>query len=1165
MVSKTKLRNYKSKKYANTLKNKKRTKMRGGSASVKNLGSVRRLGSRSRKHQPPPEEYIPHQPELLPVPPPKVKTQMDNFIDSFECPSKLQFMHVDIPYFEFKKYSCHYNKSENYEEHISYLYFKKLQIEENTYVEVYKVYAPNNQSISIEHKIINPNDQKYKEFGKLYDITPLELSVDTMQLAINTGKLEITTDKKGNSYLGFVDFPSLVITEKYAGSGFSYTSREYANWISVYEEKFDDNDKLFELIVTSDGRHIDKHTLELEIKIMQDKMQILKANKRDSDLKKIEELDVKIGELDTELIKPVIKMNNEELFIMKQNEMRTLLEGEKTLDIDETEREKQKIEEQVKYRAYVTLEDEEDNGDIGNKNVITENIGWVAQNSLWLEKYLEIKNNESHAGGFKGIKLQNNVRIQDYDKLKNSKDYKCDLSGLDEDYIIVDDKTSPGYVICGYPDKQMKEIVLNFWQNPIMKEELDKVHKEQKNNNCKWFMELFNDYNKPIKYDLKQVSEIYMNIKKTIFEYIKNRYKELYVNNQSEYKEIFEGNDKNKDSKFIENAKQYFQLIGEKYLPKPLTQIKYVFLVFKKKEKDNKISLEPFIFNIKELKKEHQPILKRIERIIKKELPTKFGILLPDENKKFPEFDDEYKLWYSRYRYGKFFHIETEYVHTMSNIADKAHNYKNTITLEELIYSCGLDYEPYNKDLSVGSIDILQQTTSIYFKKLKIQYEIRDYTLENNKSKQKEQNVNIKYNNSNKSLTLQKKCLNIPNENRSEKIFCLYENDKLEKQKLKLQQEFENYKIEKQDTNISIEIWKNNNEREKYNKHKQKINKGNTDFLNIFREHNYNKIHFILMLKTHKQEYTFIYSYDNKFYMLVIKSNISYIIDDIINELNIINNININNITFKKNIKEFILVSNNLLSYEDYHNIIFFYNPIHNNNINSNYLKTDKFCLSTYYENNMLISYKIPNFISLEVTNLYREYPLIYLNYKNSKQYTEGYKVFLLSKIQLNYVKPIYDIKLNSCAKQICSPEEAVLNYVVYNSNDCKYDILEIINNDKNKILLYVFPSIILSEEEEKIYYIRSFLDLNEKSLPMLKEIKKLYVKDNYLCFLHLSSKVMYNVLHFHLIKKNNYLLNYPEIEKGGFIIQNIHIETIINNLEINKYYYNNLEYNLIM
>jgi hypothetical protein len=58
------------------------------------------------------------------------------------------------------------------------------------------------------------------------------------------------------------------------------------------------------------------------------------------------------------------------------------------------------------------------------------------------------------------------------------------------------------------------------------------------------------------------------------------------------YKEYFEypdngngngnGNDNGKLNKFREDAKAYFQKIGQKYLSKPITQIKYVFMATRK-------------------------------------------------------------------------------------------------------------------------------------------------------------------------------------------------------------------------------------------------------------------------------------------------------------------------------------------------------------------------------------------------------------------------------------------------------------------------------------------------------------------------------------------------------------------------------------------------------
>ena len=1109
MVSKTKIRNYKSKKYANTLKNKKRSKMRGGHRY--------RKGTR-RTTQHPPEEYTPSLPQLLLPPPPKVKTQMENFIDSYECPSKLQFMHVDIPDFEFKKYSCHYNKSENYEKHMSYLYFKKTHIGEelNLDFEVYKVYAPNNQSISIEHKILNPKHEKYKEFGKLYDITPLELSVDTMQLAINTGKLKMSTDKDGNSYLGFVDFPSLVINEKYAGSGFSYTSREYANWISVYEEKFDyDNDKLFELIVTSEDIHIDKHALDLEIKIMQDKIQILKANKRNSDIEKIEELNVKIGELHTEKSKPVITMSNEELFIMKQNEMRTLLEGVKTLDIDKKDTEKQKIVEQVKYRAYVSLEGEEDSGDIGNKNIISENIGWVMQNALWLEKYLKIKTEDNR---LTAQELQNEI----------GEKYECDLFGLDEKYIIVDDTIINGeeYVICGYPDKNMKAIIINFWQEEKMRKMLDKVHQKQNDTFYKWFSNLFNKYideeikEKVIKkkditelqnYKITNNSELYKIYKKQrqkfIIDYINDRYEKLATT--PEEKSIYD----NFKIQYNTNIEAYFQEIATKYMNKIISYIKYIFIVYKKDKKNG--NLIPFIFNIKELSNTHVPILERINKLIKNKLPSIFDIQeeyntvdkynTPDYNP-----DNEYKLFYTRYKYGKFFHIETEYLHTMTNVGYKAHIYKNSITLEEIQYASTIDIP--------------------YWKNIKFNYEVREHMLSNTTVKKQRSNNPIF---------------------RSETVLDAYIKDRIDKND-------DRYDIEINAKNQSISI---DSSRMKIEKKEQSLQ--NKEIKKTLETINLQKAIIILMYKNSNNNYTFIFIYNNNFYSITFAPNLKYEIDNIINKLH-------NNELHNGNINIYKINECKQLDHEDY-TTIFKYNPIilkqarqfskdsngENNNIDTSY----------FYDSNMLTPNNVPNYKTLIMPNLFiKSKPYLYLNNTKSIKYLLNYNEYKKTNKQKECLIEKYEEKFTNCEMRLCNPEEIIINCIFYNVNNCNYDFLEFIDNKDQKIVIYVFPHIGLPEKENELY-IGNYLNLDGNkptTMLMLNAIRNMYSNENYVCFLHITITPIFNTLHFHIVSNEHYKRIFPKKEMGGYMIQDMFIDDVINNLEINPNYYKNLNFNLL-
>jgi hypothetical protein len=102
-----------------------------------------------------------------------------------------------------------------------------------------KIYELTNQSIGIQY-----NENRYD----YYTITPLTLSVPTMQLAVNSGSLSIV-EENGNYYLGFINnFPSLVVQQTY---NYAYTTRPLdtyeseetdeskpkAQWFNVYEDK----------------------------------------------------------------------------------------------------------------------------------------------------------------------------------------------------------------------------------------------------------------------------------------------------------------------------------------------------------------------------------------------------------------------------------------------------------------------------------------------------------------------------------------------------------------------------------------------------------------------------------------------------------------------------------------------------------------------------------------------------------------------------------------------------------------------------------------------------------------------------------------------------------------------------------------------------------------
>ena len=479
----------------------------------------------------------------------------------------------------------------------------------------------------------------------------------------------------------------------------------------------------------------------------------------------------------------------------------------------------------------------------------------------------------------------------------------------------------------------------------------------------------------------------------------------------------------------------------------------------------------------------------------------------------------------------------------MSNISNKAYNYKNSITLEELIYSCGLDYEPLIKSLSGGSIDIFPQTPNTYFKKLKIQYEIRDYNLENNKFKKEEYQFN------NKSLTLQTECLNIPNDNRSEKVFCLYDKEKLKHEENKLNQEYETEKTLQQFKNINQ--WKKykydkNNKEKKY-----KITDENKQFLNIFIQENYNNINFILMFKTHKQEYTFIYYYNGEFYKLVIESNISKILDSVIIELN--KNINRNRITFDIKHKLFKIISNNILNKKDL-KIIFEYNPV----LLKNFYKLNnnkKIDVYSYYSSILLNLNKTP--INL-MDNLYlNKSPIYYEHLQDSliKSLEFNNNNLFCNKIRIFFNEHKTDLLNN----------KLIINCVIKNFENCRYDFWEFINIKENKLLIFIVPSI----ESIETPYLRNFMDLdgnNEHIINMLYSLKKLYFSNNYQCFFHYSLSLNNNTLHLHVIKKDYYKRTFPKIEisSGVFLLKAIYIDRILNNLKNIKSYYTYININQI-
>ena len=271
--------------------------------------------------------------------------------------------------------------------------------------------------------------------------------------------------------------------------------------------------------------------------------------------------------------------------------------------------------------------------------------------------------------------------------------WKCDLEGIPAEYVIIDEVKigDEEYVICGYPDpKKMRQHIDLLRPQPVAKS-LQEIHAEQRTASSELYREWYNKvYSTEQDKQVKDDNEIYKMIPTSLNrKYLEAWYNEN-PNNPIESERI------PADQYDVELAKLYSALptydkyindLMLEYLNKPNMRLRYVFLVFKKhtiKSIRAIIKLEPAFFNLKDLEPRHQPVLQKILDLIQVEIPARWGILDNSRNNL-----TSYKLFHSYMKYGDFFHITTEYLHTMSNITRYAYIYENSITLEEMIYACG--------------------------------------------------------------------------------------------------------------------------------------------------------------------------------------------------------------------------------------------------------------------------------------------------------------------------------------------------------------------------------------------------------------------------------------------------------------------------------------------
>ena len=133
-----------------------------------------------------------------------------------------------------------------------------------------------------------------------------------------------------------------------------------------------------------------------------------------------------------------------------------------------------------------------------------------------------------------------------------------------------------------------------------------------------------------------------------------------------------------------------------------------------------------------------------------------------------------------------------------------------------------------------------------------------------------------------------------------------------------------------------------------------------------------------------------------------------------------------------------------------------------------------------------------------------------------------------------------------------------IVNYIYFNDNNCGYNFIEKFDYDDKKIILWILPI------NNDYKYLQNFMDLDETSLPMLKQIKSIYENNNNLCIIHTTVTIQFMCFHIHVIQKELYIRKFPSIERGTFMSQDLQIDEIINNITCYNKYNNESNYYLI-
>ena len=710
----------------------------------------------------------------------------------------------------------------------------------------------------------------------------------------------------------------------------------------------------------------------------------------------------------------------------------------------------------------------------------------------------------------------------------NPEEYTCDLQGIPEKYIIIENikitvkETEEEYVICGYPDPRIMRTYIEMLENETTKSEINKIHELHKTEFSQLFADMYNFVNPTNRIDdiktnlykfmgqgitriyLEKWYSQYPKLKKWVqsLDYNKKLDDMTPENGLKTHKELierdiskclisedkYEAESKNlKDIVFPEYDK-YLNAFLLEYLNKPMLRVRYYFLIFRK---DPQLGLIPAIFNIKQLEPKHKPILEKVLDLIETRIPSIFGIL--GSNSKL---GNRYKLFHSYIKYMDFFNICTEYLHTISNFSHYSYIYKNRITLDELIYACGRISENGNS----------------FWRDLKLEYDMRTFRIQDistyYKSRQHHSSLPLKNNgNNNGNNGNNGNNENNENKNKSNNFLSLGRRKSLI------------------------------NSKKPSSKRKSKKTKPN-EFQSL-------QGHILLIYETSFLEYIIIYK-DNEthnIYVLEVKSNMKAIkekLKQMMNSLPPLNVYTCNKSTYKilnYDGNVFIITNHTILDASWFNkNAFITHNPVLLKDVSypkQNYRQNDMIDVNQVFST-PLIDLKFSN---IYIQNLHLTKPIFYFNLMLNETYLDALKSY-------NAGTRIFESKFIENIDRT-----GIYNYGIYNKinciinkNECGYNFIE--TYGKTKVVIWILPFNYQSN------YIRNFTYLNKSHIPLLETLRDFYKKNNKLLFLHMTNSYTFNILHFHLINYDNYKKEYFVKEKD------IYINDLINKITIDSTYY---------